>query len=76
MTSDKAPFEPLFIDVATACRILSISRSKFYEARAAGQFAPAVLRISRKLLIRRQELEAWIEAGLPPRRAWVWRATK
>ena len=73
MNSDKPTPEPLLIDVLTACRMLSISRSKFYEARAAGQFAPQVLKISSKLLIRRAELEDWILAGCPHRKNWQWK---
>ncbi len=71
MESKHTP-EPLLIDVTTACQMLSISRSKFYEARAAGCIAPQIVKIGRKNLLRRAELEDWILAGLPHKKVWRW----
>ncbi len=68
--------QSLLVDVNVACRMLSISRAKFFEARASGQFAPAVLKMGRKLLMRRWEIVAWVDAGMPPRRQWHWKGAR
>ncbi len=33
---------------------------------------PAPIRIGRSLFWRREELEAWVAAGCPPRTEWTW----
>ncbi len=56
--------------------MLSVSRACFYEQRAAGRIGPQIVKIGRKNLLRRAEVEDWILAGLPPRRAWCWKSKR
>jgi hypothetical protein len=63
--------EPLLIAMTDVPRVLSISRSTLAVLRAAGRFGPSVLRAGRKLLVRRDELCRWVEAGMPPANEWA-----
>ena len=54
-------------DLPTA---LAVSRAHLARLRAAGKFGPAVLRSGRKLLVRRDELERWVAAGMPDSATW------
>jgi len=63
---------PLLLTVSETCCALNIGRTKFYTLRQSGAFAPTVLRLGGKLLVRADELAAWVAAGLPPAREWVW----
>ena len=71
MNSDK-PAEKLMIGVSEFCRLTSISRSLYFEKKAAGRIGPAEIKIGRKILLRRAEIVDWIDAGCPPRRSWRW----
>ncbi len=62
---------PLLIPLASVPRALAISRADLARLRAAGRFGPAVLRLGRRLLVRRDELERWVQAGIPDRRMWI-----
>ena len=50
--------------------VLSLSRATLARMKAAGKFGPTVLHAGRKLLVRRGELERWVDAGMPDAREW------
>jgi hypothetical protein len=64
------PVEPLLIPFADVPAALAFSRAHLARLRVAGKFGPAVLRSGRKLLVRRDELERWIQAGMPDAATW------
>lgn len=54
------------IDADSACRILNIGKSLFYSQKRRGVLPPEI-KIGRRRLWRRSELEAYVEAGCPER---------
>lgn len=73
MENKPAPELPLMIGVSEFCRLTSISRSLYFEKKAAGRIGPSEVKIGRKILFRRAEVVDWTNAGCPPRRAWQWK---
>ncbi|MBN2512717.1 MAG: helix-turn-helix domain-containing protein [Sedimentisphaerales bacterium] len=65
---------PLLIDVNSVCKLLGISRATYFVQKAAGRIGPSEIRFGKKLLLRRAEVEAWVNCGCPPRRQWEWKA--
>jgi hypothetical protein len=61
---------PLLIPLTDVPRLMSVSRAHLARMRAAGRFAVTVLHSGRKLLVRRDELERWIAAGMPDTALW------
>lgn len=70
MSSTQPVESPLLIPLTDVPRVLSISRAHLARLRSAGRFAPAVLRLGRKLLVRRDELERWIASGMVDTATW------
>ncbi|MBL7186132.1 MAG: helix-turn-helix domain-containing protein [Phycisphaerae bacterium] len=62
--------QPLLISFADAAASLGISRAMLYSMWSDGRLGPQVVKIGRRSLIDRKELEAWVSAGLPPRNTW------
>jgi hypothetical protein len=62
---------PLLLPLAYVPQALSISRAHLARLRTAGRFGPAVLRLGRRLLVRRDELSRWVESGMPDARTWA-----
>jgi hypothetical protein len=61
----------LLIPLTDVPSALAISRAHLARLRAAGRFGPAVLRLGRRLLVRRDELAAWVADGMPDSRTWA-----
>ena len=61
---------PLLLSFADAAKLLSISRALLYQLHADGRLGPMVVKLGRRSLLSRAELEAWVRAGLPPRVKW------
>jgi predicted DNA-binding transcriptional regulator AlpA len=62
--------EPLLIPDTAAAAIAGVSRAHWHRLRAAGKLPPSV-RLGRKVLWRRQEIELWIAASCPDARTWA-----
>lgn len=62
--------EPLLIPDTVSAALVGVSRAHWHRLRAAGKVPPAV-KLGRKVLWRRAELVAWIEAGCPDTRTWA-----
>jgi hypothetical protein len=62
--------ESLLIPWNDIPRLLSISRAHLARLRAAGKFGPTVLCVGRKLLVRREELVRWVDAGMVDGSSW------
>ncbi len=61
--------EPGVLTADEAAALLKISRSHFYKLVRTGR-APGPIRLGRAVRWLRQELDAWLEAGAPPRVRW------
>ncbi len=62
---------PLLYSAKEACRMLGIGVSMFYELHSSGRLGPMAHKLGRRSLWNRQELERWVEAGMPPRDRWL-----
>jgi len=60
----------LLLSASEAAGLLSISRSMFYQLLSAGRI-PAPVRLGRRALWRKAELESWTAAGCPAREIWM-----
>lgn len=59
----------LLLSATEAGAMLGISRSNFYKLKSEAK-VPAPIRLGKRVLWRRKELEAWVAAGCPPRHEW------
>jgi len=62
--------DPLLIGDRDAAALAGVSRASWQRLRAAGKLPPCV-RLGRKVLWRRAEIVAWIDAGCPDARTWA-----
>lgn len=60
---------PLLVGAVTGAVITGVSQSLFWKLHASGRLLRPV-RLGRRTLWRRRELEEWIAAGCPPRDRW------
>lgn len=67
-TTDPIQLALLIPDTAAAA-LAGISRAHWQRLRAAGKLPPSV-RLGRKVLWRRAEVSAWIDAGCPDSKMW------
>jgi excisionase family DNA binding protein len=61
----------LLTDIAGVAALLKVSRRTAYRLDDAG-LLPAPLVLGKQKRWRVAEVEAWIRAGAPPRKAWTW----
>ena len=77
-SNTQTPFFPigkdtsaLLVDAKEAARLCGIGLRTWHTLTSAGR-TPNPLRLGRRVLWRRDELLAWIDAGCPPRHNWEW----
>lgn len=58
--------EPLLVDVPTAARLLSISRSMFYQGLSSGRIPLQAIRFGRKRLYDIEQLKSFVKSGCSP----------
>ena len=61
--------QPLLVADTVAAALAGVSRATWWRLYAGGK-TPASIRLGRRRLWNRSELEAWITAKCPPRREW------
>jgi len=61
--------EPLTVSAVEAAALIGVSKSTWYAWTDAGR-TPAPLKVGGRTLWRFDELQAWIDAGAPPRERW------
>jgi excisionase family DNA binding protein len=59
------------LSVADVCEVLDVSRTTLYRLKSSGKL-PRCIKLGRSVKYRRDEIEAWIAAGCPPRSKWSW----
>jgi excisionase family DNA binding protein len=62
--------DSLLLSAEDAARLLGIGRSHFYALRSSGRLGPLPVKLGRRALWDRKELEAWVAAGCPTRQRW------
>jgi excisionase family DNA binding protein len=61
---------PLLLSATEAAALLGISRSLFCGLHSSGRLGPLPVRLGRRSLWRRDELQKWIASACPPRQQW------
>jgi predicted DNA-binding transcriptional regulator AlpA len=62
--------EPLLLSVNDVCQLLRIGRTAFFSLRSCGKFPLKEVQLCNKLLYKRVEIEAWVQAGCPNQKSW------
>lgn len=60
----------LLLSAKNAAELLGISKGHYYTLHNSGRLGPLPIRLSRRTLWSRKELEAWIADECPARRQW------
>ena len=63
--------EPLLVDAKGVCTLLGIGLSCLYAMDRSGELGPQGLKLRRRRLWPRRELQEWVDAGCPRREIWV-----
>lgn len=61
--------EKILIDTEELAHLLGVAKSTIHRHAAAGKI-PKPLRLGGRVLWKRREIEAWVDAGLPSREDW------
>ena len=61
--------DSFLLSAPDAAKMLGVSRAHYLKLHCAGR-VPMPVRLGRRVLWRRTELEEWVEAGCPPRERW------
>lgn len=69
-TPEQAIGPPLLLDAAQAATLAGVSRSHWWSLHSAA-LVPFPVKLGRATRWRRHEIEAWIDAGCPPRHEWI-----
>jgi len=62
--------ELLLLDIKQLCNCLSIARPTYYKISSNGMLGPLPIRLCRKVLYSKAEIERWVQAGCPHRKQW------
>ena len=60
---------PILLSAPEAATALGVSRAHFLQLHSSGR-VPRPVRLGRRVLWRKAELSAWVEAGCPSRERW------
>lgn len=60
----------LLLSVENTAKLLGISRRLFYGLHSTGKLGPLPVKLGKRSLWRRAEIEAWVAAGCPTRDQW------
>lgn len=64
------PSATLLLEVREAAALVGVSRSTFWKLHSSGRVPLPVRLGGRVVRWRREELQAWVSAGCPPRDHW------
>ena len=60
----------LLLSAKNAAELLDVSKGHYYALHNSGRLGPLPIRLGRRTLWSRIELEAWVTNGCPARRQW------
>ena len=69
--------ESLLLSAEDSAELLGIGRTLFYSMHSSGRLGPIPIKLGRRVLWNRKELEAWVRAKCPARKnlrimeAWI-----
>jgi predicted DNA-binding transcriptional regulator AlpA len=61
----------LLVDVHSLAKILNVGRNTVWKLHSTGVLGPMPIRLGRRTLWRREEIERWVKAGCPSRDRWL-----
>lgn len=62
--------DALLLSAKDAARLLGISERLYYSLHSSGRLGPLPVRLNKRTLWSRKELDAWVDAGCLPREQW------
>lgn len=62
---------PMLLSSQDCANLLGIGKTLFYSMHSSGRLGPMPVKLGRRALWNRKEMEAWIDAGCPPRNNWI-----
>lgn len=69
-TVDGKQVDSLLLSVKNAAKLLGIGSSHFWGLHSSGRLGPLPIKLGRRTLWIRRDLEKWIDAGCPSRKQW------
>ena len=67
----RKPIEALLLSATEAAKLLGITRSHLDSLHSSGRIGPKPIKLGRRSLWSRKEMEAWVDAGCPARVKWL-----
>jgi predicted DNA-binding transcriptional regulator AlpA len=61
---------PLLLDAAAAAKMIGVSRAHLYGLHSSRRLGPMPVRLGKRTLWRRDELETWVARDCPSRQQW------
>ena len=62
--------EALLLSTEDAAKLIGVGRTHFYAMHSSGRLGPLPIRLGKRTLWNRAELEDWVSSGCPPRERW------
>ena len=61
----------LLISADESAKMLGIGRTLFYSMHSSGRLGPMPIKLGRRSLWNRKEIEEWVESDCPVRNRWL-----
>ena len=62
--------EALLLSTEDAAKLIGVGRTHFYGMHSSGRLGPLPVRLGKRTLWNRAELEGWVISDCPPREKW------
>ena len=62
--------EALLLSTEDAAKLIGVGRTHFYALHTSGRLGPLPVRLGKRTLWSRAELEDWVSSGCPSREQW------
>ncbi len=69
-SSEPLQLQPELLTVEQTCQLINVARPTLYKLSATGALGPMSVKLCRKVLYSKSEIQAWIHAGCPHRKQW------
>jgi len=66
----KSTMDALLLSADDASKLIGVGRSHFYSMHSSGRLGPIPVKLGKRSLWDRRELELWVQAKCPPREDW------
>jgi len=70
MTDHDTQLAPLLLPAEQAAAMIGVGRSHFYAMHSSGRLGPMPVRLGKRSLWRRDEIQNWVAADCPARQRW------